>query len=117
MLNGMLWSGSLVLLLIILNLAQTTGRQDGSIFRRTWSGSFAEGLAKGVEEAILEVQAIEQPEKRYARNEHKATRIVADDSGGPDDPRLLHGELPGRGPSRPAFGAQVGRMQRPRQDR
>jgi hypothetical protein len=56
------------------------------LFRRSWSGSFAEGLAKGVEGAILEVQAIEQPEKRPSRNEHKATRISVDDSGGPDDP-------------------------------
>lgn len=86
MLNLGLWSGGIMLLLLILNLAQTTGRPSGSVFRRSWSGSFAEGLAKGVQEAILEVQAIEQPEKRYSRNEHKATRIFADDSGGPDDP-------------------------------
>lgn len=80
------WSGAIVLLLLVLNLAQTTGRPSGSVFRRSWSGSFSEGLAKGVEEAILEVQAIEQPEKRYSRNEHKATRISVDDSGGPDNP-------------------------------
>ena len=86
MLNLGLWSGGIMLLLIILNLAQTTGRPTGSVFRRSWSGSFAEGLAKGVQEAILEVQAIEQPEKRYSRNEHKATKIFADESGGPDDP-------------------------------
>lgn len=86
MLNVGLWSGAIALLLLVLNLAQTCGRPTGSVFRRSWSGSFAEGLAKGVQEAILEVQAIEQPEKRYSRNEHKATRISQDDSGGPDDP-------------------------------
>lgn len=86
MLDISLWSGAVILLLLILNLAQTTGRPSGSVFRRSWSGSFAEGLAKGVEEAILEVQAIEQPEKRHSRNEHKATRISEDGSGGPDDP-------------------------------
>jgi hypothetical protein len=88
MLNLGLWSAGVVLLLIVINLAQTTGRPCGSIFRRSWGGSFALGLAKGVEEAILEVQAIEQPEKRYSRNEHKhrAAKGSVDESGGPDDP-------------------------------
>ena len=86
MLNLGLWSGGVILLLLILNLAQTAGRSSGSVFRRSWSGSLSEGLAKGVEEALLEVQAIEQPEKRHSGNEHKATKISFDDSGGPDDP-------------------------------
>jgi hypothetical protein len=93
MLNLGLWSGGVMLLLVVMGLAQTTGRPSGSIFRRSWSGSFSEGLVKGVEEAIMEVQAIEQPEKRHLRSERKATRGSVDDSGGPDDP--------GRGSRRP----------------
>jgi len=86
MLASGLWSGALLLVFLVLSLAQTTGRPTGSVFRRSWSGSFADGLAKGVERAILEVQAIEQPEKRHSLNEHRATRISEDPSGGPDDP-------------------------------
>lgn len=72
--------------LVVLCLAQTTGRPSGSIFRRSWSGSFSEGLTKEVVEAIMEVQAIEQPEKRHLRTERKATKSSVDESGGPDDP-------------------------------
>ena len=92
MLNLGLWSGAIALLVVILSLAQTTGRSSGSIFRRSWSGGFAEGLAKGVQEAIMEVQAIEQPEKRHLRTERKATKRSEDESGGPDDPGRSSGE-------------------------
>lgn len=82
-----LYAGSVLGLVLALSLAMTTGRSSGSVFRRSWSGSFADKLAEGVERAILEVQAIEQPEKRHSLNEVRSPHIPGDEGAGPDDPK------------------------------
>jgi hypothetical protein len=84
--NWVLWAGGALALLVVLNLAASTGRPSGSVFRRSWSGGFAEGLARGVERAITEFQAIEEPDKRHALDEQKAPKISEDGEAGPDDP-------------------------------
>jgi hypothetical protein len=81
-----LWAGALIALVLTLNLAATTGRTNGSVFRRTWSGTFASRLGRGAEKAILEFQAIEEPFRRHALDQKGATQIEEEGEGGPDDP-------------------------------
>jgi hypothetical protein len=80
-----LWAGGLLLLLLVLGLAASTGRPR-SPFRRGAGAMIGNALMRGLAEGLAAFQAIEEPQRRHVLEEKKASRVEQDEEAGPDKP-------------------------------
>jgi hypothetical protein len=78
-----LYIGAVLLLLVVLGMAASTGRPR-STFRRGGGAVIGNALMRGLAEGLAAFQAIEEPQRRYVLEEKKGGKVEQDDEGGPD---------------------------------
>jgi hypothetical protein len=78
-----LWIGALLLLLVVLSMAASTGRSR-STFRRGGGAVIGNALMRGLADGLAAFQAIEEPQRQYVLEEKKGGKVEQDDEGGPD---------------------------------
>jgi len=65
-----LWVGGVLILLVVLSMAASTGRLH-SMFRRGGGAVIGNALMRGLAEGLAAFQAIEEPQRQYVREEKK----------------------------------------------
>jgi len=78
-----LYIGGVLLLLVVLGMAASTGRSR-STFRRGGGAVIGNALMRGLAEGLAAFQAIEEPQRQYVLEEKKGGKVEPDDEGGPD---------------------------------
>ena len=78
-----LWIGGLLLLLVVLGMAASTGRVR-SAFRRGGGAVIGNALIRGLAEGLAAFQAIEEPQRQYVLEQKKGGKVEEDEEGGPD---------------------------------
>jgi hypothetical protein len=78
-----LWIGGVLLLLVVLSMAASTGRSR-STFRRGGGAVIGNALMRGLAEGLAAFQAIEEPQRQYVLEEKKGGKVEQDEEGGPD---------------------------------
>jgi hypothetical protein len=78
-----LWIGGVLILLVVLSMAASTGRLH-STFRRGGGAVIGNALMRGLAEGLAAFQAIEEPQRQYVLEEKKGGKVEQDDEGGPD---------------------------------
>ena len=78
-----LYIGGVLLLLVVLGMAASTGRSR-SMFRRGGGAVIGNALMRGLAEGLAAFQAIEEPQRQYLLEEKKGGKVEKDDEGGPD---------------------------------
>jgi hypothetical protein len=84
-LQAVLWIAGILLGLFLLDRLFTWMESRGWLYWRKKHGS-----PGAVGNALLNVQAVFEPEKRHMAEERRAERAEEDDEGGPDDPEKGH---------------------------
>jgi hypothetical protein len=78
-----LYVGGVLILLVVLSMAASTGRSH-STFRRRGGAVIGNALMRGLAEGLAAFQAIEEPQRRYVLEEKKGGKVEQDEEGGPD---------------------------------
>ena len=78
-----LWVGGVLILLVVLSMAASTGRSR-STFRRGGGAVIGNALMRGLAGGLAAFEAIEEPQRRYVLEEKKSGKVEQDEEAGPD---------------------------------